>query len=86
MMRLASSFSDRCGLTADLGRDDLRRVRVGVVAAASGNSARRVGVFVRLDLAHCQSCLDGSGVSAGVGALRHLARSERRGRLLDRDQ
>ena len=73
-------------LAAQLGRDGLRRVRVGVVAAASGNIARRVGVFVGLDLAHCRSYLDGSGVSAGVGALRHLARSERRGRLLDRDQ
>jgi hypothetical protein len=33
-------------------------VRVGVVAAARGNIARRVDVFVGLDLAHCRSYLD----------------------------
>src|SRR2546427_12688647 len=86
MMRLRRASAIRRILLARLGCDDLRRVRVGVVAAARGNIARRVDVFAGLDLAHCRSYLDRSGVSASVGALRHLARSERRARLLDRDQ
>ena len=41
-------------------RDGICRLRVGVVAAARGNIAKRVGVFVGLDLAHCRSYIDGS--------------------------
>jgi hypothetical protein len=69
MMRLRRAFTIAALLRARFGGDGLRRVRVGVVAAARGNIARRVDVFVGLDLAHCRSYLDRSGVSAGVGAL-----------------